>query len=155
MRNKEPIGIELPELLKMKPKELVELLPRMSCEELLTLRIMTESRRVCMAIQREFVKRVEPGDGVEVIRGFEKVVKVSGNFLWVEDRNQRYGASTTGFYLCPKDDPSWYCEDLENVYWMARKEPGDPSKSRFLQTSWNLTIYDDVTKGPKKYRIGE
>ena len=102
---------------------------RLSCEELLTCRVLTSRQSVCSAIQRELFARLEVGDCVEVVSGFEKVVAVTPSYILLDGRGRtKYRPPTTGFYHAGRDGESTrYSCFLRNVEWvmdMEREQDG-------------------------------
>lgn len=144
MRNKKDIGFDFTKLNGMKFTDIAALVPQMSCEELLTCRIVSESNRVCLLIQRELMHRLENGDQVEIIDGFEKVKKACGTYAYIDGRDYcRYGARVIGFYqrtsheqdAC-RDD---YCCALNGVDWQASKTYSD-RKPSWQQSAYTLSV---------------
>ena len=100
---------------------------KMSCEELLTCRILTSRQSVCTAIQIELFARLEVGDCVEPIHGFEEVVKVTPYYILLEGRGRtRYKPYTTGFYHAEYGDEfSRYSCELNGVDWVMDTKKND------------------------------
>lgn len=124
MRNIPDSGFDPAKIDTISIDEIVWKIRRMSCEELLTCRVLTSRQSVCSAIQRELFARLEVGDGVEVIRGFERVVKVTPSYILLDGRGRtKYTPRTTGFYHAQKDgDNTRYSCFLRKVEWVMDKE---------------------------------
>lgn len=126
MKNKPDSGFSFKGLNKMKTSTLFKAIPDMSCEELLTARILVDTSTAAKKLQVELAHRAEPGDQVDVVNGYERIVSANNGVIRVEGRYQRYGSGTTGFYT------SW---DVENVYYYECK---------LLNVEWSATmVYDE------------
>lgn len=124
MKNCEGINFSYFSLNAMNEKGIGIYILRMSCEELLTCRILSDRQMVCLRIQRELMSRLEEGDMVEVVSGFEKVRQVCGTYAYITGRDFcRYGARTIGFYNSTHESElvHTYRQQLKNVDWTATK----------------------------------
>lgn len=139
MKNKPDSGFSFKGLNKLSLDMVLNAIPGMSCEELLTCRILTNKTAVVRRIQSELAKRVEVGDNVEVVSGYETVVKANNGVIYVRARTQRYGSSTTGFYTSRDVMPVCYYEcKLEDVDWSATMVYEDAE--HWLTSPYLLTV---------------
>jgi len=134
----------------VKPEELIRLVRRMSCEELLTCRVLTRRQCVCTAIQRELLARLEVGDKVEVVSGLEKVARVRPGYVLIEGRGKtKYGYRYVGFYVRSilGGNKRTYSCDLKGVRWSMNADRRNDC-TEFCAFTWNLDrqVLSDVYK---------
>jgi len=126
MRNKPDSGFSFKGLNKMKTSTLFKAIPDMSCEELLTARILVSTTTAAKKLQAELARRAELGDQIECVNGYERVASASNGVIRVDGRDQRYGSRTAGFYIS---------RDVLNVCYY---------ECRLLDVDWSATmVYDD------------
>lgn len=139
MRNKPNSGFSFKGLNKMKTSTLFKAIPDMSCEELLTARILVDTNTAAKKLQAELAHRAEPGDQVEVVSGYERVSSASNGVIRVDGRDQRYGSRTAGFYTSRDVLGVYYYEcRLLDVDWSATMVYDDPE--HWLQSPFTLTV---------------
>ena len=141
MKNCEGINFRYTGMNEMNEKEIGIFIPKMSCEELMTCRILSDRQMVCLRIQRELMSRLEEGDMVEVVSGFEKVRQVCGTYAYIIGRDFcRYGARTIGFYNSTHESETvhTYRQRLKGVEWEAKKIY--PNTPWFKQKTYDVVL---------------